>query len=275
MMKNFKTIDWLKENLNREDLIIFDVRHALGHDDYGINAYNKDHIPNAIFISLEETLTGEVRQHGGRHPLPHMEEFAEKMNQLGVDDEAIVLVYDQGNLSMAGRLWWMLKYIGLKEVYVLLGGYDEWESNNYPVNDHKPNISKGKRLSLNIQKDLIAYIKDAKETIAKDNQVLVDSRTCERYKGQVEPIDKIPGHIPGAINLPWTDLANYEFDQEKLREYFKGLENYDKLMVHCGSGITASVNIMFMEEVGLSPVLYLGGYSDWISYPENEIIRES
>ena len=78
MMKNFKTIDWLKENLNREDLIIFDVRHALGHDDYGINAYNKDHIPNAIFISLEETLIGEEREHGGRHPLPYIEGFAEK-----------------------------------------------------------------------------------------------------------------------------------------------------------------------------------------------------
>lgn len=274
-MKNFKTVDWLKENFDRKDLIIFDVRYALDDEDYGKNAYKKDHIPKAIFIPLEETLTGEVKEHGGRHPLPNMEEFAKEMNELGLDDDSMAVVYDQGDLSMAGRLWWMLRYIGFKKVYVLLGGYEKWKSKDYPVNNHKPSIRKGNKLSVNIQKDLIADIDEVKETISNDKQVLVDSRTPERYKGEVEPMDRIPGHIPGAINLPWTELPKDEVDPEKIKEHFKGLKDYDKLVVHCGSGITATVNLMFMEEVDLSPVLYLGGYSDWVSYDENEVIKEN
>ena len=275
ILKNFKSIDWLKDNIDREDLIIFDVRHALDDENYGKEAYKKDHIPNAIFIPLEETLTGEVKEHGGRHPLPDMEEFAQNMNDFGLDDESIVVAYDQGNLAMAGRLWWMLRYIGFKEAYVLLGGYDTWESKNYPVNDHKPNIRKGNKLSVNIQEDLIIDMDDVKRTISKDNQILVDSRTSERYKGEVEPMDRIPGHIPGAINLPWTELVDDKFEPEEIKEHFKGLDDYDKLVVHCGSGITATANIMFMEEVDLQPVLYLGGYSDWVSYHENEVIKEN
>ena len=272
ILKNFKSIDWLKDNIDREDLIIFDVRHALDDENYGKEAYKKDHIPNAIFIPLEETLTGEVKEHGGRHPLPDMEGFAQNMNEFGLDDDSIVVAYDQGNLSIAGRLWWMLRYIGFKEVYVLLGGYEAWETENYPIDDHKPNIRKGNKLSVNIQEDLIIDMDDVKRTISKDNQILVDSRTSERYKGEVEPMDRIPGHIPGAINLPWTELVDDKFEPEEIKEHFKDLDIYDRLVVHCGSGITATVNIMFMEEIGLSPVLYLGGYSDWVSYHENEVI---
>ena len=105
---------------------------------------------------------------------------------------------------------------------------------------------------------------------------MVDARTEERYRGIIEPIDRIPGHIPSAINLPWTDLCKYNTDTDitEIKKHFKSVENYNKITVHCGSGITATVNILFMEEANLSAKLYVGGYSDWISYPENEVVTD-
>lgn len=275
-MKNLVSVEWLKDNLNKENLVIFDVRHILGGGSYGKSEYEKSHIPNAVFISVEELLTGKITEHGGRHPLPDMEEFTHNMNNLGVDNKSRVVVYDDGDLSMAGRLWWMLKYIGHSETYVLLGGYKNWLSNDYPVNTNAPIIRKADKLSFDLQKSMIEDMNEVKNAISQRDQILVDARTNERYRGIIEPIDKIPGHIPGSINLPWTDLSkfNTESDIKEIKEHFKSVDNYKKIVVHCGSGITATVNILFMEEAGLSATLYAGGYSDWISYPENVVVKE-
>ena len=275
-MKNLVSIEWLKNNLGKENLVIFDVRHALGDSRYGKREYEKGHIPNAVFVPMEELLTGEIKEHGGRHPLPDMEEFVHNMNNFGVDNKSAVVVYDDGDLSMAGRLWWMLKYIGHLETYVLSGGYKGWKSNDYPTSTNAPKIRKADELTLNMQRNMIVDINDVKKSILTKDEVLVDARTEERYRGIIEPIDKIPGHIPSAINLPWTDLCNYNTDTDitEIKEHFKSVENYNKITVHCGSGITATVNILFMEEANLSAKLYVGGYSDWISYPENEVVTE-
>lgn len=275
-MKNLVSIEWLKNNMDKENLVIFDARYVLGDESYGKTEYEKGHIPNAVFVPVEELLTGEIEEHGGRHPLPHMEEFVHNMNKLGVDSKSTVVVYDDGDLSMAGRLWWMLRYIGHEEVYVLSGGYKDWKSKDYPISTNAPEIRKADELSINLQKNMIADINDAKKAILAEDQVLVDSRTADRYRGEIEPIDKIAGHIPGAVNLPWTDLSIYDSDTDitEIKKHFKSVEDYNKIIVHCGSGITGTVNILFMEEAGLSAELYVGGYSDWISYPENEVVTE-
>lgn len=275
-MKNLVSVEWLNDNMDKENLVIFDARHVLGDESYGKIGYEKGHIPNAVFVPVEELLTGEIKEHGGRHPLPDMEEFTHHMNKLGADNESTIIVYDDGDIAMAGRLWWMLRYIGHKESYVLSGGYKAWISNHYPVSTHISEVRKGNKLTLNLQKSMIADINDAKRAILNDGQALIDSRTSDRYRGENEPIDRIPGHIPGAINLSWSDLSKYDVDTDEaeIEEHFKSLLDYDKIIVHCGSGITGTVNILFMEEIGLSPALYVGGYSDWISYPENEVVTE-
>jgi len=275
-MKNLVSVEWLKNNIDNQNLIIFDVRHVLGNESYGKEEYKKGHIPNAILVPVEELLTGEIKEHGGRHPLPDMKEFAHNMNTLGVDDRSKVIIYDDGDLAMAGRLWWMFKFIGFKEAYVLLGGLRAWKNADNPVTSNIPIICKGKELTYNLQKDMIVDINDVKTAILDKDQVLIDSRTSDRYRGEIEPIDKIPGHIPGALNFSWTDLSMFDedLDGSRIKEHFKTIENFDKIIVHCGSGITGTVNILFMEEVGLSPALYVGGYSDWISYPDNEIVTE-
>lgn len=275
-MKNLVSNEWLKNNIDKENLVIFDVRHVLGNDNYGKTEYEKSHILNAVFVPVEGLLTGEIMETGGRHPLPNMEEFAHNINKLGVDSNSIVVIYDDGDLSMAGRLWWMLRYIGHRESYVLSGGYKDWQSKDYPVSTNILEIRKADQLTLNLQENMIADINDVRKAILAEDQVLVDSRTNDRYRGEIEPIDRIPGHIPGAINLPWTDLSTFNTDTDiaKIKEHFKTVENYNKIIVHCGSGITGTVNILFMEEADLSAALYVGGYSDWISYPENKVITE-
>lgn len=274
-MKNLVNVQWLKDNLYKDNLVIFDVRSILGNDSYGLEEYHKGHIPNAIYVSAERVLTGEIKEHGGRHPLPDMKKFTSDMNKLGVDDESKVLVYDNGDLSMAGRLWWMLRYIGFKDVSVLFGGFNAWKASNYPITTDLPKVRESKNLSLNLQEKMIADIEDAKKAAKDKTQVLIDSRTVDRYRGEVEPIDRVPGHIPGAVNIPWTDIHQYKIiDESIIEEHYKGLSDYEKIVIHCGSGITATVNIIFMEEIGLVPAMYVGGYSDWISYGENEIARE-
>ncbi len=276
-MKNFVTTRWLKGNLDMENLLIFDVRYELGNEEYGKEEYNKGHIEGAIFVPMEDLLTGDVGNHGGRHPLPDMDQFVRSINDLGVDDFKTVVIYDDGELAMAGRLWWMLKYIGKDQVFLLKDGIKEWKNNDYGLSIEKVEPSKGGELTLKMNNRMIADVEDVKEAIGKNNEIIVDSRTPDRYKGEIEPIDRIPGHIPAAVNYPWTELVEDlgEIDADKLVAHYSELAQYNKIIVHCGSGITGTVNIMFMDEIGLKPVLYLGGYSDWISYEGNEIIKET
>ena len=275
-MKNLVSNGWLKNNMEKENIVIFDVRNVLGNLNYGKEKYEKEHIPDAIYISLEEALTGEVEEHGGRHPLPDMREFSDYINGLGVDDNSSVIIYDDGALDMASRLWWMLKYIGVDDVRVLLGGFKGWITNNYPVTNVEPKIRKSKELSFNIKNNMFADIDDVKKAINNQNYVIIDSRSPERFMGVTEPIDKIAGHIPSTLNFPWTDLSKIDkIEKLKIKEHFKTIKNYNNIIVHCGSGITGAVNVLFMDEVELSPIFYIGGYSDWISYQENEIVNET
>ena len=275
-MKNLVSIDWLKRKMRGGDLALFDVRYKLGDEEYGRGEYDKGHIPGAIFIEMEDLLTGKVMDHGGRHPLPDMEVFRRAINELGVDDKVDVVVYDDGEIAMAGRLWFMLRYLGKENVYILDGGIKEWSSMGNELELQVVQaISRG-ALSANYKDDLVASVEDVKNAINNPKVAIIDSRTPDRYRGEIEPIDRVPGHIPNALNYPWPDLAEREekWTKEELQDYYKDLIKFDDFIVHCGSGITGTVNLLFLEEAGLKARLYNGGYSDWISYPENEIVRE-
>lgn len=272
-MKNFKNKEWLIENISRRDLIIFDARAELNDPNAGWNQYKSGHIMGSQYVDLDRIMTGNIQQHGGRHPIPNMNEFIEQMKNFGVDNSSTVIIYDKGDYAMAGRLWWLLKYVGKENVFVLEGGYEEWKKTNLEITKDtiKPRVAT--TLSLNINDSIIADIDDVKNAINSKDIAIVDSRTYERYSGEVEPLDRIPGHIPSALNYPWTDLiGENKKNIEELNLYFKKLRDFDSLLVHCGSGITGTVNILFMEEIGLEPKLYAGGYSDWVSYYNNEVV---
>jgi len=274
-MKNIVSQQWLINNFSNEGLIILDVRGDLNEPDLGFREYKKNHIKGAQFVSLEDIMTGESSIHGGRHPLPNMEKFIEDMKELGINDDSIVTIYDNGDLAIAGRLWWLLKYIGKSDVFVLDGGMKHWIQNNLEVNNEvvKPKVSNS--LSLNINHSMKVDIDYVKSVINSSNVAIVDSRAAERYSGEIEPIDRIAGHIPNALNFPWTNLVTdgQIMAMEDLRNYFEPLKKFEEVIVHCGSGITGTVNILFMEEVGLNPKLYVGGYSDWVSYADSIVIN--
>ena len=274
-MKNIISQQWLLDHIEDEDLIILDARAGLSDPNYGLEVYKEGHIEGARFVSMEETMTSEKNTHGGRHPLPEMDKFLEEMKELGIDNDTKIVVYDDGNLEMAGRLWWLLRYSGREKVYVLAGGMKSWLLNNYKVTAQLPEIHPAKSLALNINQNIKVDMKVVRAAIGSERIAMVDSRSYERYTGAVEPIDTTPGHIPSALNYPWTDLIDGGdiMSQEDLKSHYEDLQGYEELFVYCGSGITGAVNYLFMEEVGLKPKLYAGSYSDWISYPDNHVVN--
>lgn len=275
-MKNFVTQSWLVENSSNDDLVLLDARAELNDAAAGFTQYKEGHIKGAHFVSMENTMTGEVGRHGGRHPLPDMKIFIAEMRNLGISDSSTIIIYDNGDLAMAGRLWWLLKYAGKDNVFLLEGGMKHWLENRLETTTDIPEPKQSTSLSLTLDKTMIAEIADVKTAAASKDTAIVDSRAYERYAGQVEPLDKLPGHIPNALNYPWMDLVDEGniIDNEEISEKFKPLEHYEEIIVHCGSGITGTVNVLFMEEAGLKPKLYPGGYSDWVSYDGNEVIKD-
>lgn len=272
-MKNFVDNIWLEDKLYGSDIVILDARGELDDPNAGEILFDSGHIPNAQYVSMEEVMSGEKGEHGGRHPLPDIDKFVEDMKGFGVDDDSTVVIYDDGDLTFAGRLLWLLRHIGKDNVFVLKGGYPEWVSSGGEITDSTPSVRKSENLSVNINEDIKRDMDYVRDSIGKDGVVLVDSRSKERFTGENEPKDSKAGRIPSAVNYPQGKLLEMEDfpSEESLKEFYKDLKDSDEIIVYCGSGISATVNYMFMEEAGFEPKLYPGSFSDWISYEENEV----
>lgn len=271
-MKNIITIEEFLKLKQEKDYVLLDCRFNLMDKTYGVKAYEHAHIPGAIYVDLEKHMTGEAKEHGGRHPLPDMKEFRDNMKSLGIDDEVQVYIYDDGDLAAASRLWWMLKYIGKEKVAIIEEGITGWVNRALETTDKESlKRSTEKELSFKINSNMICDMEYVKDSIGKS--CIVDSREYERYLGKVEPIDKKAGHIPSAVNYFWKE--GFEGlkvkSTEELKERFKELSDKEEIIVHCGSGITGCANVLLMEEAELNPILYLGSWSDWISYENNSV----
>lgn len=275
-MKNIVSVNWLKENLNNQNLVVVDCRFDLMDKEYGKRSYEKEHIKGAVRVDLEKDLSSEVREHGGRHPLPKIEKLKETFENIGISNESIVVAYDEGDLAGPARLWWILKYLGHKEVYVLNGGIEAFKSVGGEVTSDVEPIEKSE-FKVNVNKDMIVDMEYVKDRIDNERVAIVDSRENKRYIGEFEPVDKRAGHIPGALNYFWMDILDKAEDgftiksQDKVKELFSKLNDYDEVIVYCGSGVTACPNSLALTEAGVNHKLYAGSYSDWISYEENTV----
>jgi thiosulfate/3-mercaptopyruvate sulfurtransferase len=264
------TCEWLFDHLDDPHVIVVDCRFSLVDPEMGRHQYQKSHIRGSYYLDLNQDLSSPVGKHGGRHPLPNPIELAEKLSTIGVNSqETFVVAYDNSRLAFASRLWWLLRYMGHNQVAVLDGGFGAWQKAGYPVTDIIPESRKANFIP-NVQPHMVVDFTEVKTRKDISGIVLVDSREKERYLGTREPIDKVAGHIPGAVNYPWlnvTDSAGYLRPQTEQSQHWSELENAEEIFVYCGSGVTACVNLLSLELAGIHKgKLYAGSWSDWISY---------
>ncbi len=275
MNSPIKSVQWLLEHHRDADVRVVDARFMLGQPDAGITAYRSGHVPGAVFLDLERDLSSPVRpdKKGGRHPLPNPDALAAKLGALGIGDDHFVIAYDDPSTSQgfyAAHVWWLLRYLGHDRVAVLDGGWPTWANAGGTLETqttHHPRSSFTPR----VRNEMIV---DADFVASRDERtVLVDSRAGARYRGEVEPIDPKAGHIPGAINRDWsaglTVDGHWKSGEEQLAR-FNGLE--DDLIVYCGSGVSATGNLLALEIAGQPGArLYAGSWSDWISESDRPV----
>ena len=274
-MNHFIEKEWLMEHLEDKNIRIADCRYNLGSSEEGYEAYVKNHIPGAVYFHLSKDLSGPVAAHGGRHPLPAIENLKETFALAGISEETTVIAYDGGEGSYAARLWWLLNYLGHEKVYILNGGYKAWKESDYPTNDTIPSFPKAE-FNVRLNEGIFASQDEVRTIVeAQDKEVvIIDSRENKRYLGIEEPIDKKCGHIPGAINKVWTEgfESGRIKSSEEQENRFKEIDKDKQLIVYCGSGVTATPNFIALKMAGFNKVkLYAGSFSDWISYEENEV----
>jgi thiosulfate/3-mercaptopyruvate sulfurtransferase len=249
---------------------IFDCRHDLMKPDLGEQQYREAHIPGALFAHMERDLSAPKNGKNGRHPLPEVEKFIQWVGAKGVGPSDQVVCYDAANGSTAARLWWMLRWIGHRDVAVLDGGLAKWLREGRPVDavvpQPKATVYPAKAASGAL--DVRAVEKNLKDLF------LLDARAPARYRGEQEPIDPVAGRIPGARNRFNADnvLPDGTFkDRDSLKKDFLsvlGNQKPSEVIHYCGSGVSACHNLLAMEIAGLTGgKLYPGSWSEWIADP--------
>jgi thiosulfate/3-mercaptopyruvate sulfurtransferase len=278
----FKTligVDSLQELLGKPRLAVIDCRFDLMNPDAGRRAYLTAHIPAARYADLNRDLSAPIGPSTGRHPLPAPDAFATRLGTLGVGDDTQVVAYDDANGSMAARLWWLLRWLGHDAVAVLDGGYKAWIAAGGALEPGEPEPGTE---HFTPRVDFYAALSTAEleQALSEPKWKLVDARAPERFAGTVEPIDAVAGHIPGAVNHPFT--ANLDADgrflpaAELRRRWVERLAGSDAkdLVAMCGSGVTACHNLLSLEAAGLPGArLYAGSWSEWIRDPRRPVAR--
>ena len=260
---------WLNEHLFDPQVAIADCRFSLADPEIGHKQYQASHIQGAYYLDLNRDLSSPVGEHGGRHPLPNPTELANKLSAMGVNSQTLVVAYDDSRFAFAARLWWLLRYLGHNRVALLDGGFQGWLSNGYTVTDTIPQPARSEFVP-KLQQEQVVDIAAVKARLNLSGVVLVDSRESDRYRGEREPIDKIAGHIPGAVNYPWqevSDAQGYLLAMASQRRRWEKLQQAEEIIVYCGSGVTACVNLLSLKMAGIDTgKLYSGSWSDWCSY---------
>ena len=298
-MKPIITATELSEIFNQENLVILDARTGKEAREN----YLKNHIKGARFIDLDKDLAeiGEDAAFGGRHPLPKISKFAETIQNLGISEDSHLVVYDTSNgANAAARCWWMLKSFGIEKVQVLSGGFKTAEKEGIPLKSGEEIFEKNSFILKENWSWPTSTLEEVEKEIAENSAIVIDVRDAYRYRGESEPIDLVAGHIPGAINIPFSENLdeNGEFlSPEILKEKYQQLLEDDsaplnmtkKLIVHCGSGVTACHTILALDYAGFVtlstdrksadevlevPNLYVGSWSEWSRREGKEIVRE-
>lgn len=279
-MKRLITVDEFF-NLQKSDkkVVVLDCRFDLMNKTYGIDSYKEGHIKDAFLINIEKDLTDPVGQHGGRHPFKDRDQLKEIIESFGIDNDTVVVTYDDGDLQGAGRLVFQLNNLGFYNAFVLDGGLIAYKAHGGQIETEvrKPTKS-DKAFDVKIDTSFMVDMEYVKSKLYDENTIIIDSRSHPRYLGLEEPVDKVAGHIPSAKNYFFMDNLNIDdmtnssyISEDKLKERFKDLDPKKEIIVYCGSGISLMVNALALDKIGIPYKIYPGSYSDWISYDENKI----
>lgn len=264
------TAEQLKNQIGK-GVVIIDCRFNLMDKDLGYQQYRVGHVPGAYYFHLERDLSAPVSRHGGRHPLPATDILADKLRRAGINQQTLVVVYDDSRMAFAARAWWLLRHLGHEHVAILDGGYQAWCALGGMQDRREPPARWGTFRVRAVREDTVDY---ADILANPDALTLIDAREPRRYAGLEEPIDPVAGHIPGAVNFPWQDATDEQgfFKPAEWHEArWQSLPDKRNLAVYCGSGVTACVNILSLYISGIEARLYPGSWSDWCSYQTTQI----
>lgn len=280
MTGQFRTlisVDDLARGLGTPEWCVVDCRHDLVNPAFGRDAYAEAHIPGAVFLSLDDDLSGPKTGTNGRHPLPDPAALAKRLSELGIGNHTQVIAYDDAGGMYAARLWWMLRWLGHDTVAVLDGGYRAWCDAGQPVSATLPAYSPA-QFDFKTHAGLAADVTEIQRRLATGQPHLIDARSPDRFRGENESLDPVAGHIPGAWNRFFRD--NLDEDgcfrpSDELRADFAAIigELPPAAVIHqCGSGVTACHNLLAMEHAGLvGSRLYPGSWSEWCADPSRPI----
>lgn len=261
--------------------VVFDCRHDLADVAKGARLYGEGHIPGAHFAAVDTDLSGVKTGANGRHPLPEPQVFADFLARHGVSESTMVVAYDDVGGQYSARLWWMARWIGLSRVALLDGGFPKWIGEGRPTSREVPVLPvTASGLRARPDATMRWSAREVLNGLNRPEVAIVDARAPERYRGEVEPIDRVAGRIPGALNRFYkanlkADLTFRPADELKREfEALLGARRPENVAHQCGSGITACANVFAMEYAGLGgSKLYAGSWSEWISDPSRPVAR--
>ncbi|MEK7734973.1 MAG: sulfurtransferase [Pseudomonadota bacterium] len=269
----------LAKHLDDPNWVVVDCRFALSDPDKGYRSYLTSHVPGARYAHLNQDLSSPITPSSGRHPLPDAALLTEKLGAWGIDNRKQVVVYDDTFGAMASRLWWLLRWLGHRRCALLDGGFPRWQREKLSVTAELPKVQPARFMSA-ANHSLVVDANEVMRALAADDRLILDARAEERFTGDVEPLDKVAGHIPGAVNAPYEDNLDFsgEFmSDEALREHYGALlagRPADEVIVMCGSGVTACHNLVALEHAGLTGAkLYAGSWSEWITDPKRPVAK--
>ena len=263
--------DDLLRHLDDPDWILFDCRFDLKEPAAGHALYLRGHIPGARYADLDKDLSSAVTPTSGRHPLPHTDELINKLRDWGVNQTSQVIVYDDVSGFIAGRMWWLLRYLGHTAVAVLDGGFEKWHREGLPLEAGEiAAATKGNFVGA--ANDAMWVKTESLERLLRDGDTaVIDARAPKRYSGEEESVDSEGGHIPGSINQPLQNNLDEHGcfrPADELREIYAKLHK-PRTIHSCGSGVTACHNLLAMEIAGFPGLqLYVGSWSEWIRSPQ-------
>lgn len=257
----------LTRHLDDPDWCVIDCRHALTDPEFGRSAYAEGHIPGAIFMHLDEDLSGPMTGANGRHPLPDPEVLAERLGRFGIGNDTQVVAYDDVGGMFAARLWVLLRWLGHQKGAVLDGGFRAWRDDAQPLETPVP-ARRPVRFQPALQ-PLMVDLDHVSAHLRHPDMCMIDARSPDRFRGENETLDPVGGHIPGAINRFFRDnleSGHFKSPQQLRTEFLPLLRGHvpSQVVHQCGSGVTACHNLLAMEHAGLSGTrLYAGSWSEW------------